>query len=65
MHFRATIFYGHRFQQILKIVDLAGINFITSFIYSKMCNEFNIGGYNFLVRIGQFANFDKLSPRKW
>ena len=35
----------------LKTVDLAGINFsefsITYSIYSKMYDEFNIGGYNF------------------
>ena len=47
---------------------LAGINFsdfaITFSIYSKMCNEFNISGYNFLVKMGQFANFTKLSTRK-
>ena len=32
-------------------MDLAGIDFsdfsITCSIYSKMCNEFNISGYNF------------------
>ena len=36
---------------ILKIGDLAGINFsnfaITRSIYSKMCDEFNSSGYNF------------------
>ena len=34
------------------MVDLAGINFsdfsITCSIYAKMCDEFNISGYNFL-----------------
>ena len=42
-----------------------GINFsdfaITS---SKMCDEFNISRYNFLVKMGQLANFAKLSIRK-
>ena len=34
-----------------EIADLVGINFsdfaITSSIYSRMCDEFNISGYNF------------------
>ena len=47
------------------MVDLAGINFsdfeITYSIYSKMCDEYNISGYKFLAKIGNFSNFTKLS----
>ena len=47
-------------------MDLAGINFsdfaIACSIYSKMCDE--ISGYNFVEKMGQFANFAKLSTRK-
>ena len=46
------LFTGTNFSGIFnRIVDLAGIKFsdfaITCSIYSKMCYEFNISGYNF------------------
>ena len=51
MYLWVTIICGYKFKRILKIVDLAGINFsdfaITCSIYSNMCDKFNISGYNF------------------
>ena len=43
-------------------MDLSGINFsdfaITCSIYLKKCDEFDVSGYiQFLVKMGQFANF--------
>ena len=44
MYLRATIIYGYTFLRILKIVDLALINFtdfaITCSINSKRCDKF-------------------------
>ena len=43
-YLKVTIIYGYKFWRILKIVDLAGINFsdfaITCSINSKMCDKF-------------------------
>ena len=47
--------YGYTFYRILKIVDLAGINFsnfaITCSINSKICDDFSISGYNFYMSL--------------
>ena len=48
--FRGNIIYGYQFYRILKIVDLASINFREfaniCLFNLKMCSEFNISGYN-------------------
>ena len=57
------LFKGTNFKRIWKIVDLAVINFsdfTTNSIFSCAMNC-NISGSNFFPKMGQFANFAKIT----
>ena len=65
---RPTIICGYKFYRILEIVHLVGTHFkLAIFNYSLFENveKFNIRSrVQFLVKIGQIANFAKFTTRK-